>query len=138
VSPLFVGELSGSRVIQVGVGTTDVTASTTTAVLFDATTQDEFPMGGGASVLFHGIKATLRHTNGFSIGITPIVDGTPDVEQTFMASSASVGTDGIFTAYAPFRLRGERCAARIRQIAATDVVELVDVALEYVPIRGTV
>jgi hypothetical protein len=135
---LFVGELSGARVIMIGTGVSDATASDTTPVLFDALTQDEFPGGGGAHVLFHGIRATIRHTNGYSIGITPVVDGVPDVEQTFMGASASSGTDGIYTAYAPFRLRGERCAARVRQIAATDVVELVDIALEFVPIRNVI
>jgi methyl coenzyme M reductase beta subunit len=136
--PIFVGELDGARVIQIGLGQTDATAASTTDVLFYAETQDEFPMGGGGHVLFTGLKVTLRHTNGFSIGVTPVVDGTPDTEQTFQVSSASVGTDGIFTAHAPFRLRGERCACRVRQIAATDVVELVDIALEFVPIRSVV
>jgi hypothetical protein len=136
--PLIIGELSGARAIQVGIGQSDVTTGGTTAVLFDATTQDLFPLDGGGHVMFAGLKVTIRHTNGFSIGVTPVVDGVSDTEQTFVVSAATVGADGIFTVYAPFRLRGERCACRVRQLAATDVVELVDIALEFVPIRGSV
>lgn len=136
--PLFVGELSGARVIQVGVGVSDATSDSTTAVLFDALTQDIFPGDGGASVLFEGVFVTLRHTNGYSIGVTPIIDGVDDAEQTFSAFSAPAGADGVQTVKAFFRVRGERCACRVRQIAATDVVELVDIALLYVPIRSTV
>jgi len=135
---LYVGELAGARVIQVGIGVSDVTASGTVPVLFDATTQNTFPGDGGASVLFHGLKVTIRHNNGFNIGVTPLVDGQPGREQTFSVQSASAGTDGVFTVYAPFRQRGERCAARVRQLAATDVVELVDVALEYVALRSVI
>lgn len=138
MSPLFVGELAGARVIQIGVGVSDATASGTAPVLFDVLTQDIFPNDGGASMLFHGLIVTIRHTNGYSIGVTPIVDGASDPEQTFMAFSAPAGSDGIQTVKAPFRLRGERCACRVRQLAASDVVELVDIALEYVLLRAIV
>lgn len=138
VSPLFVGELVGGRVVQVGVGVTDCTTDSTQDVLFTALTQDVFPGDGGASVLFTGLFVTVRHTNGFSLGVTPIVDGKSDAEQTFMFTGAPAGVDGIETVKAFFRLRGERCACKVRQIAATDVVELVDIALTFVPIRSSV
>lgn len=136
--PMFVGELSGARVIQVGVGVNDATAAGTASVLFDALTQDAFPGDGGASIMFTGIFVTIRHTNGFSVGVTPIIDGVSDAEQTFMSASAPVGSDGLQTVKAFFRVRGERCAARVRQVASSDVVELVDIALTYVPIRAIV
>lgn len=138
MSPLYIGEKVGSRVIQVGVGVVDTTAGGTTDVLFDITTQDTFPLEGGGSVLFHALYVTLRHTNGFSVGVTPIVDGFPDVEQTFQGSSATVGGDGLFTVQAFFRLRGERIACRVRQLAATDLVEAVSVASTFVPIRAAI
>jgi hypothetical protein len=138
LTPLFCGELSGSRVIQIGVGTSDCTASDMTPVLFDATTQDLFPADGGASVMFTQLNVTIRHSNGFTLGVTPLVDGRADPEQTFMFSGAPAGVDGIETVKAPFRLRGERVACRVRQLAATDVVELVDIAVTFVPIRSSV
>lgn len=136
--PMFVGESSGARVIQFGIGVSDITIDGTQDVLFDTTTQDAFPGGGGASQVFTQINAVIRHTNGFFLGVTPIVDGQPESEQMFTVSSASVGTDGIFTVKAYFRKRGERVAARIRMTAATDVVELVDAIAFYVPIRQSV
>ncbi len=135
--PLFVGELAGARVIQVGAGTTDCTIGGTQDVLLDLLTQDVYPGQGGGSVMFQQINVSIRHTNGYAIGVTPIVNGKPDTEQTFQSSSLAVGSDGTFTVKAPFRLRGERCAARVRQLFATDVVEVADVAVEYVGIRAT-
>lgn len=135
--PMFIGDLNGARVYQVGIGTTDATVDGTEDVLFDGITHDLYPGQGGASVLFTQIDCTIRHTGGYNIGLTPIVDGRSDAEQTFQSASPAVGTDGTVTVKAYFRLRGERCACRIRQIAATDVVEIADVACEFVGLRNT-
>lgn len=133
--PLFVGELAGARVIQVGLGTTDVTASSTTPVLFDLTTHDQYPGGPGASVEYAGIVVTLRHDQGYHVGVTPIVDGVNLTEQFFQAPAPLMGTDGTIAFKAPFRARGVRVAARVRQTQADGTIEVVDVAAQYYVIR---
>lgn len=133
--PLFVGEAAGARVIQIGLGTSDVTASETTPVLFDLTTHDIYAGGPGASVQYAGIVVTLRHDAGFHVGVTPIVDGLSLTEQFFQATAPAPGSDGVVTIRAPFRARGVRIAARVRQTQADGTIEVVDVAGQAYVIR---
>lgn len=134
MTPLFIGESSGARVIRVGTGTTDVTSAGTTGVIFDILTHDLYPAGAAGSSVFRGIDVHVRHSVGASIGVTPIVDGEELSEQTF-AFVTPVSTDGIDTAKVRFAQRGTRISARVRQTAATGDVELIDVAAWLVPLR---
>lgn len=133
----MVGEAAGARVIQIGLGTADVTASSTQAVLLDATTHDIYAGGPGAAVEYAGLVVTIRHTAGYHVGVTPIVDGVSLTEQTFSASAPAMNTDGVAVVRAPFRQRGVRCAARVRQTAADGQIELVDIAEQHYVIRQT-
>lgn len=135
--PLHIGELSGARVIKVGAGTTDALVGSTAPVLFDCLSHDAYPGQGGASILFTQIDVTLRAPNGYAIAVTPIVDGQPDQEQYFAGPAPATGTDGAFTIRAPFRLRGERIACRLRQTTSADSLEIADIAYEFVPLRST-
>lgn len=131
---LYIGESSGARVLQVGVGTTDATAAGTTPVLLDVLTHDLYPAGAAGSSVFRGVDVRIRHSAGASIGVTPIVDGVEQSEQTFTFPTPASG-DGVDTAEARFARRGTRLSARVRQTAATGDVELVDVAAWLVPLR---
>lgn len=131
---LFVGEADGGRVLQMGLGTTDATAASTTPVLLDVLTHDLYPTGAAGDSVFRGIDVRVRHSAGASIGVTPIVDGEELPEQTF-TFAAPTGGDGVDTAEARFAVRGTRVAARVRQTAATGDVELIDVAAWLVPLR---
>lgn len=131
--PLYLGEAAGARVIQVGIGPTDVTASDTTPVLLDATTHDLYPAGPGASIMFRGIVLTVRHDVGYHLGVTPIVDGVSLAEQSFQSPAPSGGLTVVVKA--PFVARGIRCAARVRQTAADGMLELVDVAAQWYVVR---
>lgn len=133
--PLFVGEAQGARVIQIGLGTLDVTASETQPVLFDLTTHDAYDGGPGASVEYRGIVVTLRHDAGFHVGVTPIVDGAALTEQFFQATTPTLNSDGVVPVRAPFSQRGVRVAARVRQTQADGVIEVVDVARQFYVIR---
>ena len=133
--PLFVGEAQGARVIQIGLGTLNVTASETQPVLFDLTTHDAYDGGPGASVEYRGIVVTLRHDAGFHVGVTPIVDGAALTEQFFQATTPALNWDGVVPVRAPFSQRGVRVAARVRQTQADGVIEVVDVARQFYVIR---
>lgn len=135
--PLLIGESAGARVVQIGLGTADVTASASTPVLLDSLTHDLYAAGPGASIEYAGVLVTLRHTAGYHVGVTPIVDGLALSEQTFQAVAPGPGADGVVAIRAPFRQRGVRCAVRVRQTAADGLIELVDVAAQYYVIRQT-
>lgn len=135
--PLMVGEAAGARVIQVGLGTADVTASSTQAVLLDTTTHDIYAAGPGASVEYAGLVVTIRHTAGYHLGVTPVVDGVSLTEQTFAAAAPPSNSDGVAVVKAPFRQRGVRVAARVRQTQADGLIELVDIAEQHYVIRQT-
>lgn len=132
---LYIGEASGARVLQVGAGITDATASGTTDVLMDLLTHDLYPAGTAGDSVFRGIDVRIRHDAGASIGITPIVDGVSLSEQTFSFPAPVGDDDAVDTAEARFAVRGTRIAARVRQIAATGSMEPIDVAAWVVPLR---
>lgn len=132
---LFIGESDGARVIQVGLGVSDVTSGGTTDVLVDLTSHDQYPGGPGGVVIFRGIVVAFRHDAGYHVGVTPIVDGVSQSEQTFSAPAPDVTSDGLVTIQAPFSRRGTRVAARVRQLAADGLFEIGDVAALYVVLR---
>lgn len=135
--PLYLGELSGARVVRMGTGVTDATAASTQSVLMDVTTHPEFPAGTSGDAVLHAIHVVLKHSAGYTIGITPIVDGVSGTEQTFNASAPAAGTDGLAFPTAYVRSRGTGFAARVRQTSGSNgTVELVDVACEGVVLRS--
>jgi hypothetical protein len=134
--PLYIGELTGARAIQVGLGTSDATSASTQDVLFDVTTHEMAPAGSSGDLVLRAIAVTLKHTAGYSIGITPYIDGSPLEEQFFSRGAPDVGTDGMVTDAAYVRQRCTSCHARVRMTAASSgVVELVDIAAEGVILR---
>lgn len=134
--PLFVGEAAGARVIQTGTGLADVTTGDPLDVLFDATTHPLFPAGGAGTCLFRFIDVEIRHDTGFAIGITPIVDGIPLVEQFANAPPPVSGATAIDHAKARFAQRGTSIAARVRMTKATGSMELADMAVAYTVLRS--
>lgn len=123
--------------IRVGIGTVDATAAGTQPVLVDCTTHDSAPLTGGGTCIFQQINVIVRHDQGFQIGVTPIIDGRAEPEQFFSAATPPANADGQTTVAALLRVRGERCGARVRQLAAFGIFELANIELEFVPLRGT-
>ena len=135
--PLLLGELAGNRVLRVGAGITDAApAGATVPVLAYGELHDLYPLEGGGTVVFTQLDVTIRHTAGFKIGVTPIVDGTALPEQVFQGGAPGVNDDGQLTLEAPFRARGARCAAIVRALAAFGALEYANVQVEFVPVRG--
>lgn len=130
----YLGEAGGARVFRYGTGLTNVGQSVGSATdyQFDVTTWDLVPAGIVGDVIFRSIDAAFTCTNGYSIGITPIVDGVALTEQTFNGS----GT-GEQEAQAFFAKRGTRIAARVRTLSRQGDLELHDLTCSHWILRMT-
>lgn len=124
----YFGEAGGARVLAYG----DATSQVGTDFQASLETWDQTPAGESGSVLFRSIEVTFAATAGYSLGITPIVDGVSLPEQTFNAP----GT-GEFEAQAFFATRGRRCAVSLRTISRTGDLDLHNIQLSHYPIRST-
>lgn len=124
----YLGEKSGARVLAYG----DATTQAVTDFQCQVWTWDLIPMGEVGDVLFRSIDFSFNATNGYSIGITPIVDGVELDEQLFTGA----GT-GEIELQAFFAERGTRCSALIRTVARPGDLTIHNVQCSHVPIRST-
>lgn len=127
-STFFLGEKSGGRVLAYG----DSTSQVGTDFQASLTTWDLLPAGETGDVLFRSIDVSFYASAGYSIGITPIVDGVSLAEQTF--SGAGTGEQ---QAQAFFATRGTRCAATVRTISRSGDLDLHNVQIAYYVVRET-
>lgn len=123
---LFLCESSGARVLAYGTGITQQG----TDYQMDLQTWDLIPMGEAGDCYFRGIDVTIEYTNGFNIGVTPVVDGVELAEQTFTGS----GT-GTTVLQAPLTTRGARIAVNIRSVSRAGDLIVHNVQAQYVPLR---
>lgn len=127
-STFFLGERSGGRVLAFGDSSTQIGDD----FQVDFTTWEQIPMGEVGDCSFRSIDVTVNADSGYKIGVTPIVDGVPLVEQTF-----SGATTGEVQCQAFFAVRGTRCSARVRTLSRSGGLTFHNVALSFVPIRAT-
>jgi hypothetical protein len=128
---LYLGEAAGGRIIRVGgAALTQIKTSGTEDVLLDVQTWDMVPMGAAGDVVFRQIIATVRYTNGFSIKITPYIDGVALTPQNFSGAGADT-----FPCQAYVARRGARLAVRVQQLTRLGDLELVDITAAFQPIR---
>jgi hypothetical protein len=125
---LYLCEASGARLLRYGIGISQIG----TNYQLDVETHDQAPAGPVGDVLFRSIDVAGRATAGYHLGVTPIVDGVSESEQTF--SGADVGE---IQCQAFFAKRGTRVAARVRTLSRTGDVEIHDIAESDVVIRST-
>jgi hypothetical protein len=131
---LYTGEAAGARVFRDGTGLTNVDQSVgaTSDYQLDVTTWDITPAGIVGDVVFRSIDAAFTCTNGYAIGITPIVDGIALPEQTF--NGAGTGEQ---ECQAFFAARGTRIAARFRTLSRRGDVEIHDLTCAHWVLRMT-
>jgi hypothetical protein len=123
---LFLCESSGARVFLANQGITQQG----TEYQASLSTWDVVPMGEVGDVYFRSIDVSVLVTNGYYIGITPIIDGVAQTEQLFNGSGS-----GERQLQAFISSRGTRIAATIRTISRAGSVEIHNVSCSFVPIR---
>lgn len=123
----YVGEANGARIIRNGIGLTQVGDG---PYQVDFETWDIVPAGEMGDVSFRSIDVSLKVGNGYSLGITPILDGVALAEQQF----SGAGT-GQVQAQAFIAERGTRIAARVRTLALAGDVEILDVSAAFWVLR---
>ena len=77
------------------------------------------------------VQVVVTHTNACRIGITPILDGVPAVEEEFSLAGA-----GTATLAPPIALRGTRFALRVRVLERAGDVAIAGAAVGNVPLRA--
>lgn len=126
---LYLGQASGAGVLAVGGG---VISQVGTNYQMDFTTWPLTPGGPAGDCLFRVVTAVIEATGGYNLGITPIVDGVSQDEQTF-----SGGTTGRVECQAFVAVRGASIAARVRTLARVGPVRVQDVTTAHVVLRAT-
>lgn len=128
---VYLGESNGARLIRLGgAALQQITTGGLIDVLLDVGTWPFVPLGQAGDSVFRMLLATVRYTNGFSIRITPTVDGVDLPSQDFGLAGAAT-----FCCEAPIVSRGAQVSARVQQLSRTGDLELIDVAVAYAPIR---
>lgn len=94
------------------------------------TTWDLTPAGEDGVCVFRAVVWSFFCSNGYSIGITPIVDDVALGEQTFNAAGS-----GSQRAEAVFAQRGSRISATVRVITLSGDLEHRDLMCFYAPLR---
>lgn len=122
----YLCEAAGARILRVGQGITQVGGT----YELDVTTWDQVPAGEVGDVAFRAIDVAIAATNGYNIGITPILDGVAQPEQRF----SGAGT-GEFQCQAFVAGRGTRVAARVRTLGRSGDVELHSIGASGVVLR---
>jgi len=124
---LYLGEADGARILRYGVGIAQVGDD----YQLEAETWELIPAGEMGDCVFRSVGVSFEYTNGYHIGITPIVDGVELPESTFTGSGS--GIDGQAQAFV--RHRGTQLAVRVRTLSRTGDLRLMNIQVSYSPLR---
>jgi hypothetical protein len=128
---VFLGESNGARIIRLaGAALTQIKTAGSEDVLLDVETWDLVPMGEAGDCVFRMVIVTVKYSNGFSVEITPKVDDVALPAQSFSQQGS-----GTFPCEAYVASRGAKLSVRVRQLARTGDLELVNIKTAYLPIR---
>lgn len=128
---LYAGESDGGRVVRFTKDKlTQITTASTTSVLSVIETRDFEPAGASGDSVFRLVAVKIKYSNGYSVRITPKVDGAEQEAQSF--SGAGAGTT---TLSAWVKTRGTRLSVKAEQLTRTGDLEWSNVQVSYVVIR---
>lgn len=121
---LYAGEAVGARILRYGVGFTQVGDP----YQADVQTWDLRPGGPTGEVVFRTADVFVRHSSGYNIRITPIVDGVAAPAQLFNGGPpAGALLEEVVELQADVGLRGVALAVRVETLAILGDTEIVDV-----------
>lgn len=125
--PLYFGEATGPRVFQYGVGLSQLDDNYQPS--FE--TWDMTPAEEVGDVVYRSLSLSFSYTNGYSLGVTPVIDGTLLSESQFNGvGSAMNGMAQIFLG-----VRGTRISANVRVISQQGQYSFFNLQATFTPIR---
>lgn len=121
---LYVGETAGARILRYGVGFTQVGDP----YQGDVQTWEIRPGGPTGDCVFRTADVTLRHASGYSVRVTPIVDGLALTPQDFSGGPPpGAQLDEVVILQADIGGRGNALAVHVETLAILGETEIVDV-----------
>ncbi len=128
---LYLGEAAGGRILRAGIGFGQVGDP----YQLELSTWDDRPLGDDGECIFRWITAIVRHTMGYVIELTAVIDGMLLGPYLFSGGPPPAGTEDIVRLRSWPMQRGNRIAAIVRTNPLLGPTEFVDVQYGYAPIR---
>lgn len=134
---VYFGQADGARILRYGEGN-KLVQSDGASVAYKSRIElwDLGPAGPTGDVVFRDVTVKLRHTLGYLVTITPIVDGVAEGPQSFSAGPPSGSLQEEYVELsAPLAKRGVEIAAIIELDSTYAVQDVVQVQASGVPLR---
>lgn len=126
--PLYIGEASGGRVLVIGAGLSSVGTNHQGAFQ----TWELTPSGEMGDNVFRSLGVSFVATNGWSIGITPYIDGVSLGESVHGGSGATANGQAQRFVHA----RGTRISVSVRTLSRTGDIAFSNVQASCLPLRA--
>lgn len=133
----YFGEAGGPRVLRYGEGH-KLLDPAGASVTYKPRVElwELIPAGPVGDVVYRSVDLKLRHTLGYSVTITPIVDGVAENPQSFSAGPPAGGlTEEYVELQAPIAKRGTDISAIVELDSTYAVQDVVTVSASGVPLR---
>lgn len=128
----YLGEASGGRILRYGVGTTQIGD----AYQLEVRAWDVRPMGPAGRCVFRKVHGLIRHTAGYDVEITPVLDGRPLTAQRFSGGPPSADLlEEIVPIEAPVLSPGNRLDVIVASVSLPGELEFIDFEASYTPLR---
>lgn len=129
---VYLAEAAGARILRYGVGVTQVGDP----YQLDVQTWDARPFGEAGVALFRTVVVSLRHTNGYSIDVTPFVDGVQLPAKDFSSGAPpSPQTEEVALLRYYIGRRGTAISVRVKTLSLLGETEIVNIGYTPVLIR---
>lgn len=130
---MYLGEATGGRILRTAVGFAQVGDP----YQLEVSTWDDRPLGDDGEAIFRWLTVLVRHTTGYNVLVTPVVDGLPLLTASF---SAGPPPGALLEEVARLRCwplkRGNRIGAIVKTSQLFGQTEVVDIEYGYAPIRA--
>lgn len=129
---VYAGESGRGRIIRCGIGYDQVGDP----YEIELRTWDLRPVGDVGECVFRTVLAVIRHTAGYSLQITPVLDGVPLTPQRFTGGPPDAAKlEDVVSLEALVFTTGNAISAIIESVDLPGELELIDLAATYFPIR---
>jgi hypothetical protein len=135
VGYIYVGESARGRIIRYGAG---MFTQIGDAYQLELRTWDQRPAGPIGEAVFRTIVGVLRHTAGYDVQITPVLDGVPLTPQRFTGGAPSAAKlEDVVQVEAIVFTPGTALGAIFESVSLPGELELIDLFATAPPVWGS-